>query len=98
MGDCFLYHAHHYHLSSRTFQPPPSLDYGFSVAEYTVHEIDDDDAVAYCIAHNLPNTLKLNRSAFHKLLNSGVIKPEALTYQTTKEARAKLPKDLGKHL
>ena len=46
-----------------------SLAYGFSVAEYTVHEVGDEDAITYCIAHNLPGALKLNRVAFLKLLN-----------------------------
>jgi hypothetical protein len=75
-----------------------TLDYGFTVGVYKTHQYDERQAITYCVEHSLKIALKLNKATFKKLLDSEVIEHGGCQYTIGEEPRARIAKDLGKHL
>jgi hypothetical protein len=64
------------------------------VGEYTVMEFDDDEALRYCVDHQMYSLLKLNVSAFTKAAKAGIFE----FVLETKQLRAKIASDLSQYL
>ena len=65
-----------------------------SIGEYSVLEYEDTEALAYCIEHNMPSLVNLNKSAFNKAAKAGIF--EFVTIK--KEPRARIAADLSTYL
>lgn len=65
-----------------------------SIGEYDVLEYAPADALKYCISHDMPTLLNLNKSAFNKAAKTGIF--EFVTIE--KEPRARIATDLSEYL